>query len=155
VVVTDTPNRAVRILVAHPNALLRRGLRSLLHQHDAFVVTAEATHADETVRLTYKLWPEQLDLILIDRHLPEMAGVPTEARLQAEQPSLPVVMFDVVLTPKGHYAGLCLGTQGRFTELLTETEFVQTLQALARASSLQGGNGVGACRPPPQPKRHE
>jgi DNA-binding NarL/FixJ family response regulator len=84
----------VKILVADDHALIREALRHLLAQLDSDVTVIEAADCDST-RSAVAGHPD-LDLILLDLHLPGVGGLVLLPQLRADYPALPVVVLSAL-----------------------------------------------------------
>jgi len=82
----------VRILVVDDHTLFRRGLTALLSRDPAFEVIGDAADAGQAVRRAKELQP---DLILLDNHLPGVAGADALPGLREAAPAARVLMLTV------------------------------------------------------------
>lgn len=83
-------NQIIRLLVVDDHPLFRGGLVSLLSQYDQFLVVAEAGNIDEAQRL---LQDSEVDLILLDNHLPDTQGVDAIGALKSANEGVRVLML--------------------------------------------------------------
>jgi len=88
-------NRPVRILVADDHEVMRLGLRNLLESVPNWSVYAEAATGNEAVEIALLSSP---DIIIMDITMPEMNGLEAAARIAAERPDIPVIMFSLHLS---------------------------------------------------------
>jgi len=89
------PTRAVRILVADDHEVMRLGIRNLLESVADWSVYAEAKSGREAVDIALLSSP---DIIIMDITMPEMNGLEAAARIAAERPDIPVIMFSLHLS---------------------------------------------------------
>jgi AmiR/NasT family two-component response regulator len=80
--------RAVRVVIAEDEALIRLDLREMLAE-EGFDVVGEAADGEQAVALTEELRP---DLVVCDVKMPKMDGI-TAAGLIAEKGTAPVVLL--------------------------------------------------------------
>jgi two-component system, response regulator PdtaR len=80
--------RAVRVVIAEDEALIRLDLREMLAE-EGFDVVGEAADGEQAVALTEQLRP---DLVVCDVKMPKMDGI-TAAGLIAEKGTAPVVLL--------------------------------------------------------------
>ena len=85
----------VRILVADDHEVMRMGIRNLLESVPSWSVSAEARNGHEAVEAALDLEP---DIIIMDITMPEMNGLEAAARIAAERPDIPVIMFSLHLS---------------------------------------------------------
>lgn len=98
--VADSPSvkldhRPVRILVADDHEVMRLGIRNLLESVPEWSVYAEARTGNEAVELALLSSP---DVIIMDITMPEMNGLEAAARIAADRPDIPVIMFSLHLS---------------------------------------------------------
>jgi DNA-binding NarL/FixJ family response regulator len=86
---------AVRILVADDHEVMRLGIRNLLESVANWSVYAEAKSGREAVDIALLSSP---DIIIMDITMPEMNGLEAAARIAAERPDIPVIMFSLHLS---------------------------------------------------------
>jgi two-component system, NarL family, nitrate/nitrite response regulator NarL len=91
----DMGSRPVRILVADDHEVMRLGLRNLLEAVPNWSVYAEAANGNEAVEIALLSSP---DIIIMDITMPEMNGLEAAARIAAERPDIPVIMFSLHLS---------------------------------------------------------
>lgn len=99
----------VRVLVVDDHTLFRRGLVALLGADSRFAVVAEAADAGEAHRHAAAAQP---DVILLDNHLPGVAGVDAVAGLRAAAPGARVLMLTVSEDERDLAAALRAGACG-------------------------------------------
>ena len=87
--------RPIRILVAEDHEVMRMGIRNLLEAVPSWKVYAEATTGREAVDFALVSSP---DVIIMDITMPEMNGLEAAARIAAERPEIPVIMFSLHLS---------------------------------------------------------
>jgi two-component system nitrate/nitrite response regulator NarL len=103
---TNTP---IRVLLVDDHTLFRRGLKALLAGDARFAVVGEAGDAGEAQRQAAALQP---DVILLDNHLPGVAGVDALAGLREVSPGSRVLMLTVSEDEADLAAALRGGAQG-------------------------------------------
>ena len=92
---TNVGSRPVRILVADDHEVMRLGLRNLLESVPDWSVYAEAANGNEAVEIALLSSP---DIIIMDITMPEMNGLEAAARIAADRPDIPVIMFSLHLS---------------------------------------------------------
>jgi DNA-binding NarL/FixJ family response regulator len=81
----------MKILVIDDHALVREGLRQVLKGLDENVEVLQASTCTQGFALTQE--HHDLDLVLLDYHLPDMTGLVALAVFGREHPELPVLML--------------------------------------------------------------
>jgi DNA-binding NarL/FixJ family response regulator len=92
----ERPARAIRVLLCHPETLIRASLRALLEQHADLTVTGEAADGEHAIELARR---ERPDVVLIDIRLRGLD--PLEATRQI-----------LTLAPLGDIRVLVMGPEG-------------------------------------------
>jgi two-component system nitrate/nitrite response regulator NarL len=128
---TITP---IRVLLVDDHTLFRRGLNALLAGDARFAVVGEAGDAGEAQRQAAALQP---DVILLDNHLPGVAGVDALAGLREVSPGSRVLMLTVSEDEADLAAALRGGAQGY---LLKTADSDLLASAIARA--MQGASTI-------------
>ena len=143
-------SRPIRLLVVDDHNLFRRGLMALLGQDRRFVVVGEAGDAGEALALSHKLRP---DLVLLDNHMPGVAGVHIIAGLKEAVPGLRVLMLTVSENEADLAAGLRAGADGYLLKTInTDTladSIVRVLEGDSVVSPEMMGKLVGLLRATP------
>jgi DNA-binding NarL/FixJ family response regulator len=80
----------VRILVAEDQAIVRRGIASLLRLTPGFEVAGEAENGVEAVERTLELQP---DVVLMDISMPLLNGVDAAAKIKAATKGVKIIML--------------------------------------------------------------
>ena len=128
---TNTP---IRVLLVDDHTLFRRGLNALLAGDARFAVVGEAGDAGEAQRQAAALQP---DVILLDNHLPGVAGVDALAGLREVSPGSRVLMLTVSEDEADLAAALRGGAQGY---LLKTADSELLASAIERA--MQGASTI-------------
>ena len=128
---TNTP---IRVLLVDDHTLFRRGLNALLAGDARFAVVGEAGDAGEAQRQAAALQP---DVILLDNHLPGVAGVDALAGLREVSPGSRVLMLTVSEDEADPAAALRGGAQGY---LLKTADSELLASAIERA--MQGASTI-------------
>lgn len=104
----------MKILVVDDHALVREGLRQVLKGLDDHVEVLEAPECGRAFELA-ALHPD-LDLVLLDYHLPDMNGLAALAIFGRDHPELPIVMLSGSVNPKIMRLVLEQGASGFLTK---------------------------------------
>ena len=92
---SDVGTRPTRFLVADDHEVMRMGLRNLLESVPGWSVYAGASTGTEAVELALVSSP---DIVIMDITMPEMNGLEAAARIAAERPVIPIIMFSLHLS---------------------------------------------------------
>lgn len=91
----EATDRPARILVADDHEVMRLGIRHLLESVSSWSVYAEARSGREAVDIALLSSP---DVVIMDITMPEMNGLEAAARIAAERPDIPVILFSLYLS---------------------------------------------------------
>ena len=122
----------VRILVVDDHTLFRRGLTALLQAQEQFSVVGEAGDAGEALRRAAELQP---DVILLDNHLPGVAGVGALPGLREVAPAARVLMLTVSEDERDLAAALRGGAQGYLLKTADSDMLASAIERTMRGES--------------------
>ena len=81
-----------KILIADDHAMVRDGVRNLVHQNKDLTVIGEATSGNETLELFDKLKP---DLLILDISMPDINGMEVSKAILARYPDANIVILSM------------------------------------------------------------
>lgn len=122
------PERKLKILVVDDHALVREGLRQVLKGLAADVDVLEAGLCSRAFELADQ--HADLDLVLLDYHLPDMNGLEAMDVFAREHPELPIIVLSGSVNPRimrqvmNKGAAAFLTKSGMSEELLAVTRLV-------------------------------
>jgi DNA-binding NarL/FixJ family response regulator len=118
----------LKILVVDDHALVREGLRQVLKGLDEAVEVLEAPHCARAFELADQ--HPDLDLVLLDYHLPDLNGLDALQIFGKEHPELPIILLSGSVNPQimrqvmAKGAAAFLTKSGLSHELLTVLQLV-------------------------------
>lgn len=118
----------ISILVVDDHTLFRRGLIALLEQYPGLQVVGEAGDAAQALRLAPVLQP---DIILLDNHLPGVAGIDAVQDLRKLAPRARVLMLTVSEDEQDLAMALRNGAQGYLLKTIDGDLLAQAIQRAA------------------------
>lgn len=124
---------AIRILVVDDHTLFRRGLIALLRQDSRFAVVGEAGDAGEAQRRAQELGP---DVILLDNHLPGVAGIAALPGLKEAAPAARVLMLTVSEDEGDLAAALRAGAHGYLLKTVDSETLAQAIERAMHGESV-------------------
>jgi DNA-binding NarL/FixJ family response regulator len=104
----------LKILVVDDHALVREGLRQVLKGLDSHVDVLEAAACGRAFELATE--HPDLDLVLLDYHLPDMNGLAALAVFGQNHPELPIIMLSGSVNPRIMRQVLAQGAAGFLTK---------------------------------------
>lgn len=126
----------IKILIADDHAVVRRGIRQILHDESDMKLVAEATNAEEVLDV---LRTKSCDVVLLDISMPGKSGIEVLKDLKAEHPRLHVLLLS--MHPEGQFAVRALrsGAAGYLTKETAPEELVRAIRKV-----YSGGKYVSA-----------
>jgi DNA-binding NarL/FixJ family response regulator len=147
------PECNVKILVVDDHALIREGLRQVLRGLDEAVDVLEAGSGVRAFELARQ--EPDLDLVLLDYHLPDMNGLEALDLFAREHPELPIIVLSGSVNPRvmqqvmAKGAAAFLTKSGMSDELLSVTRLVLAGGVHMPTLGLPTADEGGGALPPP------
>lgn len=85
----------IRILIVDDNAAVRRYLRAILEQQQAWRVSGEARSGSEALQ---KVMESPPDLVVLDYQMPDLNGVEVAKQISDMFPKMPILMVTLHLS---------------------------------------------------------
>jgi DNA-binding NarL/FixJ family response regulator len=124
--------REIRVLIAHGQALVRAGFRSLLEDGESIAVVGEAGEGEDAVALAERLGP---DVVLIDATLPGL-DVTEATRQMAQLPGVRVMMLTAADTDDLVFPCLRAGASAFVVHSTDPRELVRTVRSVAAGKAV-------------------
>jgi DNA-binding NarL/FixJ family response regulator len=105
----DNESRTARVIIADDHALLRSGIRGMLHGEPGLEVVGEAADGAEALELCRRLEP---DLVLMDVRMPKMDGLAATRAIKEEFLKTSVVMVTMQEDPDYLFEAVLAGAAG-------------------------------------------
>jgi len=99
----------IRILVVDDNPTVRRYLRAILEQQDAWQVSGEARNGTEALQKVLESPP---DLVVLDYQMPDLNGVDVAKQISEMFPKIPILMVTLHLSRQLTDAARDAGVRG-------------------------------------------
>ena len=114
----------IRVFIVDDHAILRRGIRDILTDHEGIEVVGEAQDYNE---LRAKMRDVQVDIFLLDVNLPGKNGIDIVKVLREENPRLRVLMLSMY--PEDQYAvrALKAGAHGYLNKASAPTMLLEAI----------------------------
>ena len=123
----------IRVLLADPHALFRRGVRMVLDEEAGIEVVAECADGLDAVDRIAELAP---DLVLIDVRMPGISGVEVTRRARSLVPNVKVAILTVSEDDEDLFAAVRAGATGYLLKEVSIEELPAAVRAVARGQSL-------------------
>jgi DNA-binding NarL/FixJ family response regulator len=121
------PDQPVRVAVVEDDRPTRDGLRMLIDGTPGFACVGACRSAEEALAA---LQPDSCDVLLLDIHLPGMAGTDAVALFRQRWPHTVVLMLTVFAEEGKIFGSLCRGASGY---LLKKTAPARLLESIREA----------------------
>ena len=130
--VQGSGHREIRVLIAHGQALVRAGFRSLLEGGQRIAVVGEADKGEDAVTLAQRIGP---DVVLIDATLPGLDVVEATRQI-ALLPRVRVMVLTATEADDLVFASLRAGASGFLVQNTEPGELVRAIRLVARGEAL-------------------
>jgi DNA-binding NarL/FixJ family response regulator len=120
--------KAVRVLLADDQRLVRESLGTLLGLLDGIELVATATDGEEALALTAKHTP---DVVLMDLRMPRLDGIEATRRLRDRQPDVRVIALTTYADDESVLGALRAGARGYLTKDASSQEIHAGILAVA------------------------
>jgi DNA-binding NarL/FixJ family response regulator len=130
---TDGTVRAVRVLVADDQELVRTGLRMILQPQPTIDVIGEAADGRQAVSEVLRLRP---DVVLMDIRMPNLDGIEATAQIVKQSPTTKVVILTTFDLDEYVYRALQAGASGFLLKDAPPAEIVAALEVVARGDAM-------------------
>ena len=123
----------IRVLLADPHALFRRGVRLVLEDEADIEVVGEAGEGLDAVERIVELVP---DLVLMDVRMPGLSGIDATRRVRELVPSVKIAILTVSESDDDLFAAVRAGATGYLLKEVSIEELPEAVRAVARGHSL-------------------
>jgi DNA-binding NarL/FixJ family response regulator len=120
---------AVRVLIVDDHAVVRSGLRLLLHQEEGIEPVGEAASGREAIFQSRSLQP---DVILMDVVMPDGSGLDVIPTLLRERPETKVLVLSMQDDPRYVREAFAAGATGYVLKEAADVEVVAAVREVAR-----------------------
>jgi two-component system NarL family response regulator len=123
----------IRVVLADPHALFRRGVRLVLEDEADIEVVGECADGLDAVDCIVELVP---DLVLMDVRMPGVSGIEATRRVRSLVPSVKVAILTVSESDEDLFAAVRAGATGYLLKEVSIEELADAVRAVARGHSL-------------------
>lgn len=118
------------IVIAYDHAVVRMGLKAMLHQHNDLCVVGEASTGEEAIEQAMLCQP---DIVVMDIVLPGMSDVDACSKITEQLPATRVVMLTSFAEDKRLIAALRAGAASYVLKRIGVDDLVRSIQTVVRA----------------------
>ncbi len=144
----------IRVLIVDDHAIVRQGLKQILHEISDMTVSGEAATGVGAIQIVRHT---PFDVVLLDISLPDRNGVETLKQIKKERPTLPVLMLSMHREREFAIRSLKAGASGYLTKQSAPAQLVTAIRHVAAgkkyvsptlAEELADSLGADSLRPP-------
>ena len=129
---TVTP---LKVLVADDHPMVQQGLRTVLDALPDFELAAVASTGEEAVTAAAAT---QIDLVIMDLHMPDLDGVQATMRILAARPQVGVLVLTMYDDDQMLVAALKAGARGYLLKGANHQEIARALRSVAAGEAVFG-----------------
>jgi two-component system response regulator NreC len=119
----------IKVLIADDHAIVRAGLRALIHSESEMELVGEATGGYETIELVEKNQP---NVLVLDLSMPDLDGIAVTKRTAPQFPDLKILILTLHEDEALLRAALKAGASGYILKRAAETELISAIHAILR-----------------------
>lgn len=117
----------IKVIIADDQAIIRSGLKSLLHGSQLIKVVAEASDGLEAIRLTELHEP---DVILMDLKMPAMNGIEATRLICQAHPNIKVLVLTLLEDDEIIFPAIKAGARGYMLKDVSQNALLQAVQTV-------------------------
>ena len=125
--------KALKLVIADDEAMVRRGLRMLIESEPGMEVIAEAADGRQAVELARRTRP---DLVLMDIRMPELDGLSAARHVLALPHAPRVLMLTTFDEDENVYEALRIGTSGFLLKASPPEQLLEAIRAVGSGNAL-------------------
>lgn len=119
----------IKVLISDDHAIVRTGLRALIHSEPNMELVGEATGGYETIELVEKTLP---DVLVLDLSMPDLDGIAVTRRIKPRFPDLKILILTLHEDEALLKAALKAGASGYILKRAAEAELISAIHAILR-----------------------
>lgn len=127
-----TQQDKIRLLVADDHEVFRSGVKAMLTGTE-IEVRAEVATGQAAVKHALE---NDVDVVLMDVHMPDGDGVTALGRIKLDKPDLPILMFSGYDNPAYIARAVALGASGYLLKGCTRDELISAIRKVATGESI-------------------
>src|SRR4051794_649128 len=125
----------IRVVVVDDHPMFREGLAAFLQASADHVVVGQAGSGAEAIGIVSA---DEVDVVLMDLHMPGMSGVEATRRIVAQHPGVAVLALTMLNDDASVIAVMQTGARGYLLKEATPDEIVRAIAGVARGDAIFG-----------------
>jgi two-component system, NarL family, response regulator DevR len=123
----------VHIVIADDHAIVRMGLKAILHQHGNLHVVGEASTGEEAIEQSLLYKP---DVVVMDIRMPGMSGIDACRKIISQLPDTQIIMLTAFADDEMLFAAVRAGAAGYVLKGMGQDDLLRTIHAVAEGQSV-------------------
>jgi DNA-binding NarL/FixJ family response regulator len=119
----------IKVLIADDHAIVRAGLRTLIHAEPTMELVGEAAGGYETIDLLEKAQPE---VLVLDLSMPDLDGIAVIKKIKPQFPALRILILTIHEDEGLLRAALKAGASGYILKGAAESELISAVRTILR-----------------------
>lgn len=119
----------IKVLIADDHAIVRTGLRTLIHAEATMELVGEATGGYDAIDLVEKLQPE---VLVLDLSMPDLDGISVTKKIRPQYPNLHILILTIHEDEALLRAALKAGAGGYILKHAAEAELISAINTILR-----------------------
>jgi two-component system, NarL family, response regulator NreC len=119
----------IRVLIADDHAIVRTGLRALIHSESTMELVGEATGGYEALELVGDAQP---DVLVLDLSMPDLDGISVTRKIKPQFPSLHILILTIHEDQALLRESLKAGAGGYILKHAAEAELISAIHTILR-----------------------
>jgi len=119
----------IKVLIADDHAIVRAGLRALIHSEPTMELVGEATGGFEAIELVEKFQP---NVLVLDLSMPDLDGIAVTKKIKPQFPDLHILVLTIHDDEALLKAALKAGASGYILKHAAETELISAIHSVLR-----------------------
>jgi two-component system response regulator NreC len=119
----------IKVLIADDHAIVRAGLRTLIHSEPTMELAGEASGGYETIDLVEKTQP---DVLVIDLSMPDLDGIAVTRQIKPRFPNVHILILTIHEDQALLREAIKAGASGYILKHAAESELIAAIQRILR-----------------------
>jgi two-component system response regulator NreC len=119
----------IKVLIADDHAIVRAGLRALVHSESTMELVGEATGGYEAIDMIEKTHP---DVLVLDLSMPDLDGISVTKQIRSLFPDLRILILTIHEDEALLRAALKTGATGYILKHAAEAELISAIHTILR-----------------------
>jgi len=119
----------IKVLIADDHAIVRAGLRALIHSESTMELVGEATGGFETLEMVEKFQP---NVLILDLSMPDLDGISVTKRIKPQFPNLRILILTIHEDEALLRAALKAGASGYILKHAAEADLISAIHTILR-----------------------